>query len=61
MLAESELNDILSVSLDYSGRVIGATLAVASTSTCEGAVVSPDRLTEFTTSVFVRHTANGPM
>ncbi|KAK5650711.1 hypothetical protein RI129_001740 [Pyrocoelia pectoralis] len=60
MLVESELNDILSVSLDYSGRVIAITLAVASTSTCEGAVVPIDKLKEFSTSVFVRHTENGP-
>lgn len=61
MLAEAELNDILSVSLDYSGRVIAVTMAVASTATCEGAVVPPDSLKQFTTSVFVRHTLNGPM
>jgi len=61
MLAEAELNDILSVSLDYSGRVITVTLAVASTSTCEGAVVPIDKLKEFSTSIFVRHTENGPI
>lgn len=61
MLAEAELNDILSVSLDYSGRIIGVTLAVAATSTCEGAVVPPEQLTEFSTTVFVRHATNGPM
>lgn len=61
MLAEAELSDILSVSLDYSGRVIAVTLAVASTSTCEGAVVPAESLTEFTTDVFLRHTTNGPM
>ncbi|KAB0802770.1 hypothetical protein PPYR_04956 [Photinus pyralis] len=60
MLVESELNDILSVSLDYSGRVITVTLAVPSTSTCEGAVVPIDKLKEFSTNVFVRHTENGP-
>ncbi|KAK4883171.1 hypothetical protein RN001_006490 [Aquatica leii] len=61
MLVESELSDILSVSLDYSGKVITVTLAVASTSTCEGATVPIDKLKEFTTSVFVRHTENGPV
>ncbi|KAF5298590.1 hypothetical protein FQR65_LT09685 [Abscondita terminalis] len=61
MLVESELSDILSVSLDYSGKVITVTLAVASTSTCEGAVVPIDKLKEFSTSVFVRHTENGPV
>ncbi|KAF5294631.1 hypothetical protein FQA39_LY02763 [Lamprigera yunnana] len=60
MLVESELSDILSVSLDYSGRVITVTLAVASTSTCEGATMPLDKLKEFSTSVFVRHTENGP-
>lgn len=61
MLAESELGDILSVSLDYAGRVVTVTMAVASTSTCEGAKVSTDKLKEFTTNVFVRHTEVGPM
>lgn len=61
MLAESELNDILSVSLDYTGRVITVTLAVSSTSTCEGAVVPIESLKEFSTNVFVRHSQNGPM
>lgn len=61
MLAESELDDRLSVSLDYSGRVIGITLVIASKSTCEGAVVPLSKLNEFTTSVYVRHTETGPM
>ncbi|KAF2901030.1 hypothetical protein ILUMI_05170 [Ignelater luminosus] len=61
MLAESDLNDILSVSLDYSGKVVTVTLAVASTATCEGAVVPIDKLKEFSTSVYVRHPENGPV
>lgn len=61
MLAEAELDDRLSVSLDYSGRVIGVTLVIASKSTCEGAVVPLSKLNEFTTSVYVRHTETGPM
>lgn len=61
MLAESDLNDILSVSLDYTGKVVTVTLAVASTATCEGAVVPIDKLKEFSTSVYVRHPENGPM
>lgn len=61
MLAESELNDILSVSLDHTGRVITTTLVVASSSTCEGAVVSIDKLKEFNTNVHVRHAENGPV
>ncbi|XP_018320036.1 ER membrane protein complex subunit 10 [Agrilus planipennis] len=60
MLAESELNDILSVSLDYVGRIIAVTLAVASTTTCEGAVVPSSNLKEFRTTVFVRYTDIGP-
>lgn len=61
MLAEAELNDILSISLDYTGRVIAITSTVASTSTCEGADVENDKLKTFTTSIFVRQTENGPM
>lgn len=60
MLAESALNDIISISLDYTGRIIAITNAVASTSTCEGAVLSTDYLKDFTTTVFVRDTPNGP-
>lgn len=61
MLAESELNDILSISLDYTGRIITITSTVASTSTCEGTDVDEDKLKSFTTSVYLRHTENGPM
>lgn len=61
MLAEVELNDILSISLDYTGRIIGMTSTVASTSTCEGSDVSLDKLKSFTTSIFVRQTESGPM
>ncbi|RZC34642.1 hypothetical protein BDFB_007130 [Asbolus verrucosus] len=61
MLAEAKLNDLLSVSLDYSGRVIGVTLVIASTSTCEGAAVPLSNLKEFTTAVHVRPTEMGPM
>jgi uncharacterized protein YuzE len=61
MLAEAELDDRLSVSLDYSGRVIGITLVIASKSTCEGAVVPLNTLKEFTTSVYVRHSEVGPV
>lgn len=60
MLAESGMNDILSISLDYAGRVMTVTMAVASTSACEGADVPLEKLKEFTTSVFVRHTETGP-
>lgn len=61
MLAESELDDRLSVSIDYMGRVIGVSLVVASKSTCEGAIVPLSKLKEFTTSVYVRHPEVGPM
>lgn len=61
MIAESELNDILSISLDYTGRIITITLTVASTSTCEGADISEDKLKSYTTSLFVRQTETGPM
>ncbi|VEN39697.1 unnamed protein product [Callosobruchus maculatus] len=61
MLAESELDDRLSVSIDYMGRVIAVALIVASKSTCEGAVVPLEKLKHFTTSVYVRHTEPGPI
>lgn len=61
MLAEAELNDILSISLDYAGHVITITLSVASTSTCEGAEVQIEKFKSFTTTVFVRQTESGPM
>ena len=61
MLAEAQLDDRLSVSLDYTGRVIGITLLIASKSTCEGAVVPLSKLKEFTTSVYVRHPEVGPV
>ncbi|XP_066156241.1 ER membrane protein complex subunit 10 [Euwallacea fornicatus] len=59
MLAESELDDKFSISLDYIGRVIGVTSIIASKSTCEGSEVSLERLNEFTTTVYVRHTETG--
>ncbi|EEZ98312.1 ER membrane protein complex subunit 10 [Tribolium castaneum] len=61
MLAESELDDKLSVSLDYTGRVIGVTLLIASSSTCEGAFVPLSKLKQFTTHVYVRHSDVGPI
>ncbi|KRT79106.1 hypothetical protein AMK59_6701, partial [Oryctes borbonicus] len=60
MLAESEMTDQLSISLDYTGRIITATMGVASTSTCEGALVPIDYLKQFVTSVHIRHSAIGP-
>ncbi|XP_023029408.1 ER membrane protein complex subunit 10 [Leptinotarsa decemlineata] len=61
MLAESELDDRLSVSLDYMGRIIGVSLIVASKSTCEGAIVPLEKLKTFSTSVYVRHSETGPI
>lgn len=61
MLAEAELDDRLSVSLDYNDRVIGVTQVIASKSTCEGAEVPLSNLKQFSTSVYVRHTETGPM
>lgn len=60
MLALSELNDILSISLDYTGHILVATEAVASTSTCEGANVAIESLRAFQTRIFIRHSLNGP-
>ncbi|XP_057672679.1 ER membrane protein complex subunit 10 isoform X1 [Diorhabda carinulata] len=61
MLAESELDDRLSVSIDYMGRVIGVTDVVASKSACEGAVVPLEKLKHFNTVVYVRHSETGPI
>ncbi|XP_022904239.1 ER membrane protein complex subunit 10 [Onthophagus taurus] len=61
MLAESELTDLLSISLDYSGKVITVSMAVASTSACEGAQVPLDYLKQFVTSVHIRHSEPGPL
>ncbi|XP_019873959.1 ER membrane protein complex subunit 10 [Aethina tumida] len=61
MLAEAGLDERLSVSLDYTGRVVGITTLVASKSTCEGAVVPLSSLQKFNTHVYVRHTETGPM
>ncbi|KAK9687160.1 hypothetical protein QE152_g36628 [Popillia japonica] len=60
MLAESEMTDQLSISLDYTGRIITVSMGVASTSTCEGALVPIDYLKQFVTSVHIRHSATGP-
>ncbi|KAJ8919178.1 hypothetical protein NQ315_012164 [Exocentrus adspersus] len=61
MLVEAELDDRLSVFVDYIGRVIGVTLVIASRSTCEGAIVPVDQLKGFTTTVYVKHTDMGPI
>lgn len=61
MLVEAELNEYLSVSLDYAGKVIGVSEVIASRATCEGAVVSLDKIKDFSTTVYVRHTESGPM
>lgn len=61
MLVEAELDDRLSVPIDYMGRVIGVTLVIASKSTCEGAVVPLDSLKQFTTTVYVKIPEMGPM
>ncbi|XP_060524959.1 ER membrane protein complex subunit 10 [Cylas formicarius] len=61
MLGEAELDDRISVSLDYMGRVIAVTMVIASKSSCEGASLDVDKLKEFTTSVYVRHAETGPI
>lgn len=61
MLAEAELDDRLSVSVDYMGRVIGVSLVIASKTTCESSNVPIDKLNEFTTNVYIRHTETGVM
>ncbi|CAG9863952.1 unnamed protein product [Phyllotreta striolata] len=60
MLVESDLDDRLSVSLDYMGRVVGVSLVVASSSACEGVIVPRETLQYFNTVVFVRHSEDGP-
>lgn len=60
MLVQAELNDILSISLDYTGQILVVTDAVAATGTCEGANVPIEALKAFQTRVFVRHSLNGP-
>lgn len=61
MLVEADLDDRLSVSVDYTGRVIGISLIVASRSTCQGTIIGLEQIKEFTTNVYVRHTEPGPM
>ncbi|XP_030758137.1 ER membrane protein complex subunit 10 [Sitophilus oryzae] len=56
MLAEAELDDRLSLSFDYLGHIIGVSLVIASKSSCEGSDVPLEKLKEFTTNVYVRHT-----
>lgn len=60
MLAQAELNDILSISLDYTGHIMVVTEAVAATGTCEGANVPLANMKAFQSRVFVRHSLNGP-
>ncbi|KAK9746970.1 hypothetical protein QE152_g5709 [Popillia japonica] len=59
MLAESEMTDQLSISLDYTGRIITVSMGVASTSTCEGALVPIDYLKQFVTSVHISEDYTG--
>ncbi|XP_044744387.1 ER membrane protein complex subunit 10 [Coccinella septempunctata] len=61
MLAEAELDDRLSISLDYAGRVVAVSQIIASKSSCEGATVPLDKLKYFTTNVYVRHAEMGPI
>ncbi|XP_072383996.1 ER membrane protein complex subunit 10 [Diabrotica undecimpunctata] len=61
MLVESELDDRLSVSIDYMGRVVGVSSVIASNSACEGAIVPYENLKQFNTVVYVRHTETGPI
>lgn len=60
MLIEAELNDIITVTLDYTGKVITVTQSIASTSTCQGSSNALSKLKEFMTDVYVRHTHSGP-
>jgi len=60
MLAEAELTDIITITLDYNSKIITIIESIASTSSCQGADVSPTKLKEFSTSVHVQLTESGP-
>ncbi|XP_066998798.2 ER membrane protein complex subunit 10 isoform X2 [Anabrus simplex] len=59
-LVESQLSDILTVSLDHTGSVIAVSMTT-SPAVCEGRYVSKDDLRYFNTTVFVKHMEVGPV
>ncbi|GLG98491.1 Putative hematopoietic signal peptide-containing membrane protein [Gryllus bimaculatus] len=59
-LVESHLSDILSVSLDHTGSVIGVSM-MTSPGVCEGQLVTKDDIRLFNTTVFVKHMEQGPV
>lgn len=58
-LLECHLSDVISINLDHGGNVIAVTMAAPAI--CTGSYVDDVRLTQFNTSVFVRHMELGPI
>lgn len=61
MLAQSGLNDFVSISLDHSSNVVGISIGVQQSVACQGSSVSTDKLLKFNTKVYVMPIAIGPM
>ncbi|GLV37992.1 ER membrane protein complex subunit 10 [Carabus blaptoides fortunei] len=61
MLAQSGLNDFVSISLDHSSNVVGISIGVQQSVACQGSSVSVDRLVKFNTKVYVMPIAIGPI
>ncbi|XP_044728741.1 ER membrane protein complex subunit 10 [Chrysoperla carnea] len=59
-LANSNLHDALTISLDYSGLVIGVTQNVLNSEICDSAHLA-EHARKFNTNVFVQYTENGPV
>ena len=59
--ANSQLNDVLWISLDYTGAVLGIMQTVSGSGNCnkDTAVVDKDALEEFNTDVFVKRSELG--
>lgn len=59
-LAESQLSDILTVSLDHTGSVIAVSMST-SPSICKGRHITHEHLQQFNTTVSVKHMEQGPV
>lgn len=59
-LVESNLTDIITVSLDYAGSVIAVSLSTP-VAVCKGLDASDDDLRFFNTTVYVKHMEQGPI
>lgn len=62
-LATSQLNDVLWISLNHVGSVLGISQTVLGSSgaNCELQPVRADALGEFNTDIYVKHTELAPM